>query len=139
MKKILGVTALLAAAIAGGAVLIHGNSREPVVPASESTHGTYLLTGDELEVDSSGPVTITVVTGPPGEVVVDRRLRWTGPKRHSESWNEHRMTIDYECGGGDCGAGSMNRPLQRPRPVPPGVPYHQYARAVPPLRQQPQQ
>ncbi|MEV4398213.1 hypothetical protein [Nonomuraea sp. NPDC049607] len=105
MKKILAATALLAAAaIAGGAMLIHSNSREPMVPASETTRGTYRLTGDELEVDSSGPVTITVVTGPAGEVVVDRRLRWTGPKRHTESWSEHRMTIDYECGGGDCGA-----------------------------------
>ncbi|MER7212529.1 hypothetical protein ABT340_36200 [Streptosporangium sp. NPDC000239] len=105
MKKILGVTTLLAAAaIAGGAVLIHSNSREPIVPASETTRTTYRLTGDEMEVDSSGPVTITVVTGSAGEVVVDRRLRWTGPKRHAESWSEHRMAIDYECGGGDCGA-----------------------------------
>ncbi|MFF4196881.1 hypothetical protein [Nonomuraea sp. NPDC001831] len=105
MKKIFAATAVLAAgAIAGGATLIHSNSREPIVPSYESTHGTYRLTGDELEVDSSGPVTITMVTGPAGEVVVDRRLRWTGPKRHTESWNEHRMTIDYECGGGDCRA-----------------------------------
>jgi hypothetical protein len=102
---VLTVLAVLAVPVAGWADLVHmhgsGYASAPL-PGYRETHiveRAVTLTSPQIVVTADGPVDITIVVGPTGQLTIKRELTWVeGQPDFRESWDGQHLDISLGCG-----------------------------------------